>query len=216
MREAYKKELTTINQSVADMAALARGMLTDGVQSFTDLDKELAEQVVGRKDELAQMDDDIEAQALNIAARQQPMAGDLRALAAALKLITYINRLGRYGKDIAQITLQWPLDKHLARPVQIPMMAKTVNDMLDAVMKSYVTRKDFSHEQIMEWEETLDATRWTVFRESLTYMAQQPQNIEPGAHYMMIARYLERCGDNVCKMAEKVQYMLTGKRIVLR
>lgn len=216
MRETFHQQLDELAKHVVEMADWARGMLRDAVQSFVALDAVKAKEVEARKDRLAKMDDDIEEEALLLVARQQPMARDMRAVAAALKLITYINRVGRYGKDIAQITQQWGSNPHMAKLVQIPMMAQVVERMLDMVMTAYKTRSRFDLKQLTEWEETLDATRWTVWRESLTYMAQNAANIESGSHYMMAARYLERSGDNVCKMAEKTHYMVTGERLQIR
>lgn len=216
MREVFHQELSGLKGEVLEMARLARGMLDEGVQSLVGLDKELAKSVLSRKDQLADMDDDIEAHALQIAHRQQPMAKDLRAIAAALKLITYINRLGRYGKDIAQITAEWGDEPHVDKLVQIPHMADVLFRMLDATLEAYRTEKGQDLDAFQDWEDTLDAARYAVFRECLSYMTESPAYIERGSHYMMIARYLERCGDNVCKMAEKTHYMVTGERVTIK
>lgn len=216
MREVYHQELISLKNEVLEMARLARGMLEEGVQSLVNLDHTLAEAVLSRKDKLADMDDDIEAHALNIAHRQQPMAKDLRTIAAALKLITYINRLGRYGKDIAQITAEWGDEGHVDKLVQIPHMAEILFKMFDATLETYRTEEEQDLDTFQDWEDTLDAARYAVFRECLSYMTESPGYIERGSHYMMIARYLERCGDNVCKMAEKTHYMITGQRVTIR
>ena len=216
MRDAFHKELEVLHQHVIEMADLARWMLVEGVASIATLDRARAQAVIDKKGLLAQMDDDIESEALHLVARQQPMARDMRAVAAALKLITYINRLGRYGKDIAQIAHDWKGDPHATRPVQVLHMAETTAKMLDMVMTAYRTQQVFDTVQLVEWEAIMDSTRWTVFRECITYMQQDPRNIEPCAHFTMIARYLERCADNVCKMGEKTHYMVTGERIVIK
>jgi phosphate transport system protein len=216
MRDNYHQQLDHLKTRVAEMATLAKGMLEEGVTSLIHLDLAKAQSVIDRKDRLAELDDQIENEALQIAGRQQPMAKDLRALAAALKLITYVNRLGRYGKDIAQIALQWGNQPHIAKLVQIPHMAEVNSKMLDATMDAYRSGKPQDLEKLKEMEDTLDAIRYAVFRECVSYMMEAPANIERCAHYMMIARYLERCGDNICKMAEKIHYMNTGVRIVIK
>lgn len=215
-RKSFDEQLADLKSDVLEMANLAQQMFIDGVRSLVDLDEELAEEVLSRKDELADMDYDIEEEALQLVARQQPMARDLRAIGAALKLITYINRIGRYGKDIAQITTQLSGDRHAHELVQLPEMAEHVVKMMATVMASYEDETEFDIDQILEWEDDLDAKRWSVFRECLTYMMEDPQTIEANAYYMMIARYLERCGDNVCKMAEKTHYMVTGEHRVIK
>lgn len=216
VRETFHEELAGLKGRVLEMAELARSMLTDGVRSLMDLDQALAEEVLERKDRLAKFDEIIEEEALLLVARQQPMARDLRSIGAALKLITYINRVGRYGKDIAQITTQWKSDGHLANLVNIPHMGTVLERMFDAVLEAYETETDVDLDQLLAWEDELDALRWSVFRECLTYMAEDPHNIEAFSYYMMIARYMERCGDNVCKMAEKTHYLVVGEHIQIR
>jgi phosphate transport system protein len=216
MREVYHQQLETLREHVLEMAQLARGMLQDGVDALVRLDVDLAADVDSRKAKLAELDDNIESESLKIAHQQQPMAKDLRAIAAALKLITYINRVGRYGKDIAQITMQWGDKGHIAKLTAIPHMAEILLKMFDTVMDAYRAQSRFDVAAFTDWEDTLDAARYATFRECLSYMTESPANIERGSHYMMIARYLERAGDNVCKMAEKTHYMVTGERITIR
>lgn len=216
-RKTFDEELADLKARVLEMADHARGMFEDGAASLEDLDEDLAEDVDRRKHRLAELDYAIEEEALQLVARQQPMAGDMRFVGACLKLITYINRVGRYGKDLAQITLQWPADEgHLAHLVQIPVMVERVLEMYDLVIEAFEAEAGFDMDQLLAWEDDLDASRWGVFRECLTYMAEQPEQIEPFAYYMMIARYLERSGDNVCKMAEKTHYMVTGEHRMIK
>ncbi len=216
VREGFQIEVETIDAQVGEMATLARGMLRDGLQSLLDLDREAANVVVSRADELAQLDEDIETNVLSLLALQAPVAGDLRRMGAALKLITYLNRIGRYGYDIARMTQGWTegLD-HVARPVYLKEMASKVEAMLDLVLAAFRDHAAPDASPLVELEDDVDALRYSVWRECLTYMAQDTRHIEPSAHYMMVARYLERCGDNVCKMAEKLHYVATGERLLL-
>jgi len=214
-REIFDKELSDLKQDVAEMADLATWMFESGVQALIDLDEELAQDVLEQADRLAELDAQIEEDALQLVARQQPMARDLRAIGAALKLITYINRIGRYGREIARITHQWDSDTHHADLVNVPRMVQLVHNGLNMVLTAYHEHEGFDLDQLLEWEDELDALRWSIFRECLTFMAEDPEHIEEYAYYMMIARYLERCGDNVCKMAEKTHYMVEGEHIAI-
>jgi phosphate transport system protein len=214
-RKTFDEELAELKASVTEMADLAKWMFETGVQSLIDLDTELANDVLEKRHRLADLDEQIEEDALKLVARQQPMAKDMRAIGAALKLITYINRIGRYGKDIAQVTVQWDSDTHHADLVNLPRMVELVHQGLNHVLHAYHEEEDVDLDQLMEWEDELDALRWSIFRECLTYMAQDPEHIEEYAYYMMIARYLERCGDNVCKMAEKIHYMVEGEHLAI-
>lgn len=215
-RDRFQGQIQTVEEHVTVMADHAKGMLVDGARALKELDRALAKDVIARRDRLAQFDEDIETEILRVLTLQQPVAGDLRRLGCALKLITYLNRVGRYGFDIARVADEWPEGQaHVARVVSIPEMAGKVQAMLDHVLDAY--RRDESPDTapLLKLEDDVDAMRYAVWRECLTYMAQDPRNIEACAHYMMVARYLERCGDNVCKMAEKIHYAATGQRLLL-
>ncbi len=215
-REQFVNDLSDLEDKVEGMATLARDMLRDGVKSLRKLDRELANTVIASSDALADQDEQIEAAILTFLTLQQPMARDLRRLGAALKLITYINRVGRYGYDVARVTRDWPEDRdHVANMVSLGEMASKVEGMLTATIQAFRDNTTPEFEEILELERDVDAMRYAIFRECLTYMAQDPHNIEPCAHYMMVARYLERCGDNVVKMVEKLHYAKTGTRIIL-
>jgi phosphate transport system protein len=214
-RDTFDKQLGDLKAQVMEMADLAKWMFETGVQSLIDLSDNTADEVLEKRHRLAELDEQIEEDALKLIARQQPMAKDMRAIGAALKLITYINRIGRYGKDIAQITTQWDSETHYSDLVNLPRMVELVHNGLNHVLRCYHEEEDIDLEQLVEWEDEIDALRWSVFRECLTYMAQDPEHIEEYAYYMMIARYLERCGDNVCKMAEKIHYMVEGEHLAI-
>ncbi len=199
------------------MVRLAGAMLTDGVRALDQLDGHLADQVIARRDELAGFDEEIESRALGLLTLQSPVAGDLRRIGAILKLITYLNRIGRYGYDIARVAKAWPEgESHVARMVNLRSMGERVEAMLKLVQTSFETRSAPDTETLMGLEDDVDAQRYSVWRECLTYMAEDSHNIERCAHYMMVARYLERCGDNAVKMAEKLHYAATGERILLK
>lgn len=216
-RERFVQEIGSVESRVDAMATHARAMLHDGVVALTELDRDLAGQVMDRADALAQMDEDIETEVLRILTLQAPMAKDLRHLGAAFKLITYINRVGRYGFDIARIVRDWPEGReHVARMVSIREMAGKVETMLGLATQAFASHAIPDTEQIMALEDDVDAMRYATFRECLSYMSEDARNIEPCAHYMMVARYLERCGDNIVKMVEKLHYAVTGKRLLLK
>ncbi|MBW3581793.1 MAG: phosphate signaling complex protein PhoU [Euryarchaeota archaeon] len=216
-RDQFQDQISDLSERVTDMWGHAKGMLEDGVRAFETLDLGLAEEVDERKERLADLDEEIEMQALRLLALQQPIAGDLRRIGATLKLITYINRIGRYGRDIGNVVKAWPEGQpHVMDLVDLPVMAEVVDRMVAIVLDAFRAEKAPDLEELTRLEDRCDAMRRQVWRVCLSYMAQDPRNIEACAHYMMVARYLERCGDNVCKMAEKTVYAFAGKRVIVK
>ena len=210
------EDLKKMKRKVIEMGELAKEMLHDSMEALEKQDVELAEEVISKKKKLADMDVEIEEKTLQLIALYHPMAKDMRTVACILKTITYLTRIGRYGKDIANIAKELSDKPHVAKLVEIPYMAEMVCKMIDDALKAFETEDMSLIKDFEERDDTLDALRWSIFRECITYMMEDPKNITRCAHYVMIARYLERCGDHVCKIAEKIHYMVVGERIEIK
>lgn len=211
------EHLDELDAKVGDMAALARSMLTDGLGALQRLDRDLAIDVIGRAEGLADMDEDIEAAVFDAIMQMGPVGKPMRRFAAILKLITYLNRLGRYGYEIAIVMDAWPEDQaHVAKMVHLDDMASKVFKMLDVVMDAFLRQVPPDIQVLEALEDQVDSMRYEVWRDCIRLMWQSSKAIEPCSNYAMVARYLERCGDNVCKMAEKLHFVETGERIIVR
>ena len=216
MESKFHRELDTIKKNVLDMGLLARQMLEDSIVSLNNLDVKAADDVLAKKDKLMEMDETIEHRCIQAISLYQPMAVDVRSIAAYLKLTTYITRIGRYGKDIANVTKELADKSHFKKLVSLNQMAKIVDEMIGKVLKAFEELKELDAKALSEQDDTVDCIRYSIFRECLTYMMEDSKNITRCAHYIMVARYLERCADHACKIAEKIQYMITGERIEIK
>ena len=216
MRSKFDKELKEIKNSVIEMGELAEDMLKNSIIALKNQDVELAKKVYSNKKKLMKMDENIEHRCLQAISMYQPMAKDMRILGASLKIITYQTRIGRYGKDIAKIVDELSDKPHIAKLVSIPHMSEIVDKMIADALNVYKTGKSVDIKSFVERDDNVDALRESIFREALSYMIEDNKKIKQGMYYVMIARYLERCADHACKIAEKVNYMITGKRIEIK
>ena len=213
MAEKFHTELKNLKHDTVGMANLGRNMLRTSIDALIRQDAELAASVVRQKDEIRSQDVQIEEQCYQLIALNQPMAKDMRIIACTLKVSNASLRIGRYGKVIANIVREISDKPHIANLMSIPHMSDLVIEMIDDSVKAYETDelrliKDFSTR-----DDTIDALRHSIFREGITYMMEDPKNISRCTYYIMVARYLERCADHACKIAENVHYMHTGERI---
>jgi phosphate transport system protein len=213
MAEKFHTELKTLKKDTLVMAGLGRSMLRNAVDALIRQDKELAATVIARKDEIHKMEVRIEEHCYQLIALNQPMAKDMRVIACTLKVITASMRIGRYGKVIANIARDVSDKPHIANLMSIPHMGDLVIDMIDDAIKAYETEDLSIIEDFSARDDTIDALRHSIFREGITFMMEDPRNISRCTHYIMVARYLERCADHACKIAENVHYMQTGERI---
>lgn len=216
MESKFHEQLKKIKQDVVEMGELAQGMLKESITALKNQDVELAEKVYANKKKLMKMDDDIEHRCLQAISMYQPMAKDMRVIGASLKLITYLTRIGRYGKDIAKFVREISNKPHIAKLVSIPHMSRIVESMIVAALNSYKNEQPIDIQSFIDKDDDVDALRVSIFREALTYMMEDSKKIERCMYYIMIARYLERCADHACKMAEKIHYMVTGERIEIK
>jgi phosphate transport system protein len=216
MSEKFHAELDALKRDVLDMGRLARQMLWTSVEALKHRDVKKAEWVASKKGELADFDVRIEDEALKLIALHQPMAEDMRAIATALKLNTYLARIGRYGKDIAKVAAELAGLNHMSKLVSIPYQAQIVCGMIDDALHAFETGDLSRLRDLAERDGNVDALRYSIFRECVSYMMEDPKNIAWCSHYIMVSRYLERCGDHACKMSEKIHYMVTGDRIEIK
>lgn len=216
MSTKFDEQLKKIKQGVLEMGELAQTMLRESIVSLKNQDLELADKVYDNKDMIMKMDRDIEHRCLQAISMYQPMAKDMRVIGSSLKLITYLTRIGRYGKDIAKFVKEIADEPHIKKLVSIPHMSKIVDGMISDALIAYKNEEPVDIKGFVERDDDVDVLRNSIFRESLTYMMQDSKNIERCMYYIMISRYLERCADHSCKMAEKIQYMATGERIEIK
>jgi phosphate transport system protein len=212
MDRPWHHQVEEAKQRVAKMGLLAKDSLEGGVKAFATLDARLADQVIAMDADLNRMDVEIERDVLDLIALHQPMAGDLRTIGACLKIITYLDRIGRYGYDIANVAKELEGKQHIGKLVSIPHMASLSAAMLDDALKAFQRRDGELARTILPRDDQVDALNEQIFRECVTYMMEDPRTIGMCSRYILVARHLERAADNACKIAEKTNYMVTGQR----
>jgi phosphate transport system protein len=213
MAEKFHTELKNLKTETLEMAHLSRFMLRTAVDALIRQDNDLAASVVARKEEIHTMEVRLEEHCYQLIAMNQPMAKDMRVIACTLKVITASLRIGRYGKVIANIVKKISDQPHIANLMSIPHMADLAMEMIDDAIEAY---EEDSIETISDFsgrDDTIDSLRQSIFREGITYMMEDPKNITRCTNYILVARYLERCADHACNIAENVYYMNTGERI---
>lgn len=209
---AQHKHIDDLVARVVTMAQMSRRSVQEGVDAFAALDVEAARRVIAFNQDVNRIDVEIEAKALDLIALEQPLARDLRTVGAVLKSITYLDRIGRYGYDIAKATLALQGKPHVKKLVGIPLMRDKALGLLDRATEAFRTRDAALARTVQPADDEVDGLYEQIFRECITYMIEDPRTITQCTQYIMVARHLERVGDNAGKIAEKAIYMATGER----
>ncbi|MBC7109608.1 MAG: phosphate signaling complex protein PhoU [Archaeoglobi archaeon] len=211
--EKFERELKELKNRIIEMGEHSKKMLEMSMEALVKQDVELAEKVIEMRKKLPEFDGEIEDRAFKMIALYQPVAKDLRTLGCILKMTEHLFRIGRYGREIAQIAKELSGRPHVKKLIDLPYVCRITCEMINDALEAFRTENLEKIRDLGERDSVVDEIRHSIFRECLTYMLEDPRNITPCMNYVMIARYLERCADHACEIAEKVYYMVTGERV---
>ncbi|UWG98616.1 phosphate signaling complex protein PhoU [Dehalobacter sp. DCM] len=211
-RNSFASSLEELSHDVLMMGNLVESVISSAVKSLEERDLQLAEKVIADDDTVDHFQLDIEDKCLTMLALQQPMAGDLRTIGTALKIVTDLERIADHAVDIAEITLKLS-DEPLVKPlVDIPKMAKLAREMLRDSITAY-TNKDLDLAQsLIIKEKEVDRLYALVYEDLLHLMQKDQKNIAQGINLLLVALSLERVADHVTNLGEWTIYLATGKR----
>ncbi|MFW6176423.1 MAG: phosphate signaling complex protein PhoU [Thermoplasmatota archaeon] len=212
-RKSYHHELKELKQMVEEMGDLASQAISLAIESLVELDEEKIKKVEDLDRKIYAYDRHIERKGLRLIALQAPVARDLRVIGTCLKIITDLDRIGRYSEDIVNVSKRMIGKEHMKKLVSIPHMADLTIDMVDMAVDSFMEEDESYIEKIYDDEENVDALYDEIFREVLTYMIEDSSKISMGTQYVLVIRYLERIADHACNIAERVVYMETGEMV---
>jgi phosphate transport system protein len=210
-RQMFEQELQRLEDELLDMASLVQEAILESVETLRRRDFQGSERIIEQDEGINHKRYAIEQDCLVAIATQQPMAGDLRFLAAILNIITELERIGDYAKGIARINLmigEEPLIKPL---IDIPRMAQHVVSMLHQALQAFSQRDVALAQQIPQQDEEVDSLYNQVYRELMTYVIGNPRCIDQVNHLLWAAHNLERSADRVVNICERVIFAVTGR-----
>lgn len=211
--KSFDDELNKLSDLVSRMGGLAEAQIENAIEALQKRDSEGATQAIEDDRKIDALQVEIEDLAIQMIARRQPLAGDLRHTVAGLKVAPLIERIGDYAKNIGRRTLalnQSPPIKPLFTIPRMGRMARTmVQDVLDAFSNNDVEKARAVWERDAELDDMYDS----LFRELLTYMMEDPRSITACTHLLFVARNIERIGDIATNIAEVVHYQVEGQTL---
>ena len=200
-----------VNETV-DMGNLACEMIERSVQAIVDGNVELAGEVIDDFARMDRYDVEIEDAAIRILTLYQPTASDTRTIATILKSITYLERIGKYSYNIATAT-KYLSEKPMFEPVHlIQPVGEVAVRMVKIVTKAFDEKTVEGLDKISEMDDFLDKTMREDLIKIVDFINENDQSADVCTYYISVIKYLERVGDHACKMAEKVNFMVTGMR----
>ena len=209
----YEEELRTLRQELLEMGQAVEKRIAQAIRALIERDSELARAVIDGDRLIDQMEISIDDHCLQIMARRQPVAVDLRTVTTGLKLVTDLERIGDLAVHIAERAVELNEEPPLKPYVDLENMAETAEGMVREALEAFVSADADRAEAILDQDRVVDAYYWQIFRELVTYMFEDPRNITRAIHVQSVAKHLERIGDHATNLAEMVVFLVRGMDI---
>lgn len=209
MRNRFDSQLEKLNLELITMGALCEDAISASVKALLDGDETLTEKVFAADAEIDQKERDIEAICMKLLLQQQPVAGDLRVISSALKMISDMERIGDQASDIAEIA-KFVKNSDVKSKIHIKDMAAAAIKMVTDSVESFVKKDIELASAVMKYDDKVDNLFDCVKDELVRLIAADSENGEYCIDLLMIAKYLERIGDHAVNIAEWVEYSITG------
>ena len=211
-RKVYDAELLQLDTMLARMGHAAGGAIESAMTALRTGDVELARGGIARDSEIDAAEHEIEHRCLTLFLRQQPVAGDLRKVSTALKMVTDIERIADQASDIAEITLHLKTEGAQGVGVleDLDKMGAIALRMVKDAIGAYVQVDLSVAAQVIARDDECDAMFRKISGEVAQYIAAHPDQAETALDLFMISKYLERLGDHAVNVAEWVEFLKTG------
>jgi phosphate transport system protein len=205
------RQLEELQDSALELASMVEKAITRSVDALRRKDLAESGRIIGDDPKINRKRFEIEERCLLLIATQQPLASDLRAIAAILSIITDLERMADHAEGIAKINLMLG-DEPLLKPlVDIPRMAEKAEEMLRLAMGAFVNRDVQEAKNVASMDDEVDDLYNQIYRELLTFMIEDPRTITRATHLLWAAHNLERIADRVTNICERVAFMVTGR-----
>jgi len=210
-RESYQRNLRELQDEVLVMGNMIGEALKRSMQALKGRDLDLAKLVISEDQNVNKKRFEIEEKALDIISCQAPMASDLRILLAILFIVTDLERMGDHAAGNAKIALMIGNEPPLKPLIDLPRMNEKTIDMLHRSLNAFIVHDAEAARKIVPEDDEIDNLYDQVFRELLTFMMEDPRTITRATRLMWVGHNLERTGDRVTNICERVVFMVTGK-----
>ncbi len=209
----FQEALEQLKARLLEMGGLAEEQVRLAMQGLVERDRDIIERVMAGDGPLNALHIEIDGRCFTLLALFQPMAVDLRAIVAAVKINTDLERVGDLAINIAEAARHYVNHPPVKKLIDIPRMATIAQAMLRDALDAFVRRDTALAQRVLDQDDLLDDLKTQIFRELITYMLQDPSTIEPALGLILISRHLERIGDHATNIGEDVIFMVSARDV---
>ena len=203
MRDKYEMQLRKLHAEMIEMGTMIEQAIETAIKAL----------VAQADDAIDHQEREIENLCLKLFLTQQPVAGDMRNISAALKMITDMERIGDHASDISELTLCMAGTPYIKKLEHIQQMAKETIVMLVSSIEAYVNADEKKAKSVIEHDDVVDDLFDKVKNELITMIHENSDDGEQACDLLMVAKYLERIGDHATNISEWVLFSITGEHL---
>jgi phosphate transport system protein len=209
----FQEALQALQARLLEMGGMAEERLGAVIAGLEHGDQTLVDRVAQGDEPINELHIEVDRRCFQLLALHQPMAVDLRAIVAAVKINTDLERVGDLAVNIAQAATRYASHPPVKRLVDIPAMGRLAQRMLKDALDAFVHRNITVAQAVLDADDELDGLTSQVFRKLLTYMLRDPSTVEPAIDLLLVSRHLERIGDHATNIAEDVIFMVSARDV---
>lgn len=211
-RKLFEQHLRELQDHVLIMGSMVETAIYRSMDSLKNRDLTLARQIIKDDSLIDHIRYEIEEQCIDLIVTQQPMASDLRIIIAVLNVIVDLERIGDHAEGTAKIAIMIGDEPPLKPLIDLPHMAELTGSMLRRTLQAFINHDAETAAKICTEDDIIDNLYDQVFRELVIFMAEDPRTVTRATRLLWVAHNLERSADRVTNIAERIMYVVTGKR----
>jgi phosphate transport system protein len=215
LRTNFERELIDLREAILLLGSRARHAVAASVRTFAENDVDAAAEIIAGDQVINDARYQIEQQCYALLVKEQPVAGDMRAIVTALTIASELERIGDHGKRIARICQRTAGEPRPIPVGGIQQMGEIALQMLDGAMQAVASRDPGIARTVSLEDDKVDALYKQTFNVTLTYMLESTRAIAAGAQLIQVAHELERVADRATNIAERVIYAVKGELVDL-
>ena len=209
----FDRDIETIKDLLLRMGAMVEDAIDQSIHALLDHDTKLAEEVIANDDAIDHMEIEIDQRTIELIAKMQPTATDLRFVATMMKITPELERIADLAQDVCERVIELNREPMLKPLVQLPRLAQDAQTMVRQSLDAFVRGDADLARHVIAQDDQVDQLTVDSFRALLTYMLEDARTISPAIRLTFIGKYFERMADGATNICEMVVYLVEGKMI---
>ncbi|HVT05483.1 MAG TPA: phosphate signaling complex protein PhoU [Thermoanaerobaculia bacterium] len=212
MLRHFDRDIEILTEMLLRMGAMVEDAISQSIRALLERDTTMAEDLIARDSEIDQMELEIDAHTIELIAKMQPAAVDLRLVAAIMKITPELERIADLAQDVCERVIELNGEPQLST-ADVSRLSRTAQEMVRLALDAFVRRDAQLARTVIARDDEVDQMMEQSFRELLTYMLEDPRNISRAIRLTFIGKYFERMADGATNICEMVVYLVEGKVI---